>query len=245
MKKVKLIRIIILISILFIWQLLANLKIINTFMFSSPLEILKCLKELIDENKLLINIYVTLKEVLISFFISSSLAFIIASILISNKYIYEVTNPFLTILNALPKSALGPLIILIFGASIKSVIIESILIGIFVTIINIYNSFKNTNKEYIMLIKSFKGTNKDIFKYAILPCNKLNIIDACKINLSLTFVGTVMGELLVSKEGIGYLINYGTSIFNITLVITCIIILSILSYILYEIMEQIEKKISN
>ncbi len=241
--KIKLIRFIIIISIIFIWQLLASLNIINVFLFSSPLEILKCLIDLLKANKLFINTFVTLFEVIISFIISSSLSFIFASILINNSTIEKVIDPFLTVLNALPKVALAPLIILIFGASIKSIIIMSVLIGVFVTTINIYNSFKNTNKDYILLIKSFNGTKYDIYKYAYLPSNIENIIDAFSINMSMTFIGGVTGELLVSKNGLGYLINYGTSVFNITLIITSIIILMILSFMLYEIIIIIKKKI--
>ena len=88
-----------------------------------------------------------------------------------------------------------------------------------------------------------KATKKDIFLKVILPANKLNIINALKINMSMNFIGVIMGELLVSKEGLGYLIMYGSQVFNINLVITSIVILGILSSLFYYLINYLEKKI--
>jgi NitT/TauT family transport system permease protein len=118
------------------------------------------------------------------------------------------------------------------------------MISTFITIINLYQAFISTNKNYITLLKSFNATKKDIFLKVILPSNKENIISTLKINMSMNFIGVIMGELLVSKEGLGYLIMYGSQIFNINLVITAILFLGILSFILYYFIILIEKLIT-
>ena len=84
-----------------------------------------------------------------------------------------------------------------------------------------------------------------IFTQLIVPSNKKNIINCLKVNISMSLIGVVMGELLVSKEGLGYLIMYGSQVFNINLVITGVVLLAVLSYIMYFIISYIEKRMIN
>ena len=237
-------QIIIIIVFFSIWELLANFKIINTFLYSSPSKIINTVINLFINDSLLTHIGITIYEVIISFIISSILALFIGTILWWNKFIARVLEPYLTIINSLPKVALGPLIIIWAGASIKSIIIMSLTISLFITIINIYQAFISTNENYITLLKSFKATKKDILFKVVIPSNKENIISTLKINMSMNFIGVIMGELLVSKSGLGYWIMYGSQVFNITLVITSIIILGILSFVFYYLINYIEKKLS-
>ena len=229
---------------LFIWQILACKSIINTFLYSSPELIIKTIFDLFKQNILFSNILISLYEVIISFFISSIISFIIATILWWNNMTAKIISPFLTIINSLPKVALGPLIIIWAGANIKSIIIMSLLISVFITIINFYESFNSTNKNYLLLMKSFKASKKDIFCKVVIKSNIINIINSLKINLSMNFIGVIMGELLVSKKGLGYLIMYASSIFNINLIITSIIIIGLLSFLLYLIISYLEKSIN-
>ena len=234
---------IIIIFLFLIWQILANKNIINTFLYSSPQLIIQTIFDLIKQNILFSHTLITLYEVLLSFLISSIISLIIGTILWWNKFLSRIFSPFLNILNSLPKVALGPLIIIWAGANIKSIIIMSLLISTFITIINFHNAFISTNKNYIILLKSMKATKKDIFTKVVIESNKQNILSYLKINLSMNFIGVIMGELLVSKKGLGYLITYASSIFNINLVITSIIILGFLSVFLYSIFSYIEKKL--
>ena len=114
------------------------------------------------------------------------------------------------------------------------------LINTFITIINIYNGFISTDKNYITLLKSLKASKRQIFLKAVLPNNYITIINALKINISMSLIGVIMGELLVSKSGLGYLIMYGSQVFNIDLVITSVVILAIISYAMYYLIEKIE-----
>ena len=160
-----------------------------------------------------------------------------------SPFLSQVLDPYLTILNSLPKVALGPIIIIWAGANQNSIILMSLLISTISTIISVYVGFKHTNKIYIKLLKSFNASNFVIFVKTVLPSNINIIISSLKINLSMTFVGVIMGELLVSKQGLGYLINYGSQVFNTNLVITGVILLGILTSILYFIILLIEKKL--
>lgn len=240
---VHLIRISIIVLFLLIWESLAHYGVINTFLSSSPSRVLETGISLVRESNLFSHIFITLYEVLLSFIIASVFGFLIAVILWSNKLISQIIDPYLTILNSLPKVALGPLIIIWVGASINSIIFMALLISIFITIINIYTGFISTNKSYITLLKSFKASKWQVFKKAVLPSNIGTIINTFKINISMNLIGVIMGELLVSKKGLGYLIMYGSQVFNIDLVITSVVILGIISYLLYFVVDYIEKKV--
>ena len=152
-------------------------------------------------------------------------------------------DPYLTILNSLPKVALGPIIIIWAGAGINSIILMALLISVIITIINIYQGFVETDINKLKLMKSFKANKLQIYTKLILPSSYSNFINALKINVSMSLIGVIMGEFLVSKEGIGYLIMYGSQVFNLNLVITGIFILAILSAFMYYIISYIEKRL--
>lgn len=236
-------QILILVFILGLWQFLADNKIINTFISSSPKKIIDTIVSLYNSNNLYNHIFITIYETVISFILGTLIGTIIAIILWWNKFIYKVFDPFLTILNSLPKVALGPIIIIISGANMKSIILMALLISVIITIINVYNGFDNTDINKINLLKSFKANKLQILKYVILPNSYSTIISSLKINVSMSLIGVIMGEFLVSKEGIGYLIMYGSQVFNLDLVISGIIILMIVSYVMYILVSLLEKKL--
>ena len=224
-----------------IWQLLAYKQMIDIFLFSSPKKIFETLLDLIEQNNLFKHIWTTIYEIIISFILGNFIGLFIASILWFNKFISRVFEPFLTILNSLPKVALGPLIIIIAGANIKSIIIMALLISSIISIINIYNAFRNTDENKIKIVKSMGGNKLQIYYNVVLKDNYTKIIESFKINISMCFVGVIMGELLVSKQGIGYLIMYGSQVFNMNLVLTGVVLLIILTILLYILVEKIEK----
>ena len=234
-------QLLILISFIFTWEFLAQKEIINTFIYSSPSRILSTIVNLHNTNDLYHHIWVTIYETFISFSLGTIIGIIIATILWYSKFLYKVIDPYLTIINSLPKVSLGPIIIIIFGANIKSIIIMALLISVIITTINVYNGFNETDTNKINLLKSFNATKNQIFKYIVMPSSYSTIISSLKINVSMSLIGVIMGELLVSKEGIGYLIMYGSQVFNLNLVMSGIIILMIVSYLMYLIVNYIEK----
>lgn len=234
-------QLLILILLIIIWELLAKYEIINTFISSSPSKIIKTIMDLYKTNNLLKHIWITIYETIISFGLGTILGIIIAVILWWNNFLYKVLDPYLTVINSLPKVALGPIIIIYFGANINSIIIMALLISVIITIITVYNGFTETDINKINLLKSFKATKWQILKMAILPSSYSTIISSLKINISMSLIGVIMGEFLVSKEGIGYLIMYGSQVFNLNLVISGIIILMIVSILMYKIVSYIEK----
>lgn len=238
---VSLVQIFILISILILWEYLSSHSIINSFIYSSPVKIFKTIILLYKQNNLFNHIWITLYETIISFVLATFLGTFMAIILWYSKFLYKISEPYLTILNSLPKVALGPIIIIMCGANINSIIIMALLISLIITISNVYSGFINTDINRIKLMKSFNASKFQMLKYLVIPYNYHVIINSLKINVGMSLVGVIMGEFLVSKSGIGYLINYGSQVFNLNLVFAGIIILLIVSYLLYLIVIYIEK----
>lgn len=232
---VKISQILIFILIIFLWEYLSYKNIIDSFITSSPSKIIKTIISLYKNNNLLLHIWTTVYETLIAFFITTILSIIISIFLYNNNFISKVIDPFLTMMNSLPKVALGPIIIIYAGANIKSIILMATLISIIVSIQNIYNGFVNTDKLRIKLLQTFNATKKDILFNVVIPSNKEIILNTLKINISMCLIGVIMGEFLTSKAGIGYLILYGTQIFNLDIVMAGIFILIIISIIMYKI----------
>lgn len=186
---VKVTSIIIFISFIALWQLLADKEIINTFIFSSPKLIIKTIINLYQNNNLFNHIWVTIYETLISFSIGTLLGIIIAIIFWYNSFIAKVFDPYLTIINSLPKVALGPIIIIWAGANIKSIIIMALLISLIITIVTVYNGFISVDNNKIKLLKSFKATKYQILKLLVLPSCYPTIISSLKINISMSLIG--------------------------------------------------------
>ena len=160
-----------------------------------------------------------------------------------NKFLAKVLDPYLTILNSLPKVALGPIIIIWGGAGIKSIIIMALLISVIITIINVNQAFNDVDMNKIRLMKSFRATKWQTYFKLILPSSFNTIINSLKINISMSLIGVIMGEFLVSKEGLGYLIMYGSQVFNLNLVVAGVFLLCILSALMYYGVLFIEKRL--
>ena len=240
--KILLYQILIFVIFIILWQYLSDKNIINTFITSSPKNILFTLKNLYINNNLLFHIWVTTKETLVSFIITTILSLIISIILYNFKTLSKICDPYLTVLNSLPKVALGPIIIIWIGANTKGIITMAILISIIVSIQTIYNGFENTDKLKIKLFKTFNASKISTLINVVIPENKKIILNTLKINISMCLIGVIMGEFLTSKAGIGYLILYGSQIFNLNLVMTGIFLLIIISILMYEFIILITKE---
>ena len=225
-----------------VWELLSRYNIINSFIFSSPSKIVKCIIDLIKANNLFNHIWITLKEIIISFSLGSLIGFTLAIIFYMVPILKKIFDPFLSLINSLPKVSLGPLLIIWLGANTSSIIVMSLLINTIVTLISIYNGLINTDLNRIKMFKTFKASKLQTLIYLVIPHNKEVILSSLKLNISMSLIGVIMGEFLVSKAGIGYLILYGTQVFNLNLVMSGIVLIMIISFIIYELISFLEKK---
>ena len=234
----------ILVAIIGLWELLAIKGIIDTFIMSSPSRILKTIKDLYYSGNLFYHISTTLYEAIIGFMIATIGGSLIAIILWWNETLRKILDPYIVVLNSLPKIALGPIIIIWVGVGTPAIVTMDILIMIIITIITMLNAFRQVESSKIMLLRSMKANKLQILSKLILPNSLTEFISLLKINVGLTWVGTIMGEYLVSKAGLGYLIIYGSQIFNLDLVMSSTIILCVLASLMYFVVALIEKLVN-
>ncbi len=225
-----------------LWEILGTLGVIDTFITSQPSRVLKTIFNLSSEN-LLMHLGVTCLETLIGFFSGVVLGLIIASLLWWFETFSDIFEPYLVILNSLPKIALGPIIIIWVGAGMQAIIVMALAISLVVTIMELLNGFKHTNKDMIKMAKTFGASKAQIFTKIVLPANITTLINSLKINLGLSLVGVIAGEFLVSKSGLGYLIVYGGQVFKLDLVMASVIILAVFAAIIYKVVVIFEKMV--
>jgi len=232
-----------LIAILLIWEALAYSKAINSFITSSPSRIFKTLYSLFREEDMLYHIGVTLKETLIGFFISMLSGLIFALVLWWNDFIRKVAEPYIVVLNALPKIALGPLIIIWCGTGQSAIITMTFLVCVVVATMNLLSGFMRTGEGKILLLRSMGASKAHILLKLVLPSSLPTVISTLKINVGMAWIGSIMGEYIVSKAGIGYLIVYGGQVFRLDLVMSSVAVLCFLAAGMYALVALAEKKL--
>ncbi len=243
-RKVIITQILILIAFLGIWEILADTQIIDSFITSSPSRILKTFMDL-GSNDLIHHIGVTVYETVVGFLLGTVIGIIVAILLWWSNFLAKVTEPYLVVLNSLPKVALGPVIIIWVGAGTPAIIVMAVSISLIVTILENLNGFLRTDKELIKMAKTFKANKWQILAKIVIPANIGTFINSLKVNIGLSLVGVISGEFLVSKAGLGYLIVYGGQVFKLDLVMTSVLILGIVAGIMYGLVLLLEKWIVN
>lgn len=225
---------------LFLWEISTDLKWIDGFFFSSPKRVFLCLYKLFVEQELFLHCGITLFETLISFFLVTFMSIFIATMLWYSQKMADILEPFLVILNSLPKSALAPLFIVWLGTGMKTIIVAGISVALFGSIISLYTGFKQIDKEEMKLIYTLQGTKKDVLTKVVIPGSVPLLLSSMKVNIGLALVGVVIGEFLSARRGLGYLIIYGSQVFQLDLVITSIIILCVIAMGLYLCIQYLE-----
>ena len=233
---------IIMVLFLGLWETGARVGFINAFVFSSPSGVLKTIISMAKDGTLWYHTGVTLAETFISFFLILLFGIGIAILLWWNTKLSKIFEPYLVMLNSLPKSALAPVFIVWLGANMKTIIVAAVSVAVFGTVLTLYHSFAETEEDKLKLIITLGGGKKEILTKVILPGNIPTVISLMKVNLGLALVGVIIGEFLAARAGLGYLIIYASQVFKLDIVITSIFLLCVISVLLYHGIAHLEKK---
>ena len=234
-------RISILIVFLLVWELAARLNWIDAFIMSSPGRICSMIGQLISTGELWYHSWVTLYENILGFALSTLIGTAVAILLWWSVRLRNVLDPYIVVLNSLPKIALGPIIIIWCGAGTRAIIFMAILISVVITILNMLTAFLSCDRNKILLLQSMGANKFQILTKLIIPHSVPAFLSVLKINVGLSWVGTIMGEYLVSKAGLGYLIVYGGQVFKLDLVMASTVVLCILAAVMYFLVSLLEK----
>ena len=238
--KISLCRTFLLILFLSLWEFAAKKGYIDIFFFSSPSNILLYLYQMLLDYSFFTHTGITLLETLVSFLLVTCLSLLTATLLWYYNSLSEVLEPYLVVLNSLPKSALAPLLIVWLGTGTNTIIIAGISVAVFGSIISLYTGFCQADAEMLKLIYTLGGSRMDAFTKVILPSSVPLLLSNMKVNIGLSLVGVIIGEFLAARRGLGYLIIYGSQVFQLNMVITSIIILCAIAMIFYKIIQSTE-----
>lgn len=235
-------RLLLFILLLGLWEISAESGWINAFIFSSPSRIFRTTCEMAKNGTLWLHLGVTIGETLAGFLIVTLIGLLAAVILWGAPRVSLIVEPYLVILNSLPKSALAPLLIVWLGNSIRTVIVAAASVAIFGSIITLYTGFREIDSDKIRLIYTLGGKKTDVMKLVIIPASIPLIVSNMKVNVGLCLVGVIIGEFLSAKAGLGYLIIYASQTFKMDWMLMSIVILCLVSTVLYQGIHLLEKK---
>lgn len=237
---IKLARILVFLVFLVLWEVSARLELIDSFITSTPTRVLGTLYQMAGDGSLYYHTSITVWETTLGFTIGTLGGTLIAIVLWWSKMISKILDPYIVVLNSIPKVALGPLFIVWLGNGTTAIVAMALAIAVIVTIMMVYSGFQNVDPNYLKLMQTFGATKWQTLRKVILPASVPTIISALKVNVGMSLVGTIMGEFLVSKAGLGFLIVYGGQVFKMDLIISGVVVLCLVSVALYYLVTFLE-----
>jgi NitT/TauT family transport system permease protein len=241
LRAITLARIFIFLLFLLIWEASARLHLIDAFIFSSPSRVCEIFVSMMADRSVFMHIGTTLAETLLSFFLVFLFSLLTAVLLWLFHSLSRILEPYLVVLNSLPKSALAPLLIVWLGANMKTIVAAGMSVAVFGSILTIYTGFSEVDPEKVKLIYTLGGNKRDVLRKVVLPSSVPIFINTMKVNIGLCLVGVVIGEFIGSRQGLGYLIIYGSQVFQLDMVLMSIVILCVMAMILYQGINLVEK----
>ena len=234
-------RFLILFTFLSLWEISVNADWIDGFIFSSPSRVAKTFGQMISDGSFFLHLGTTLGEVFLSFLLIVIIGYITAVLLWFFPKLSKILEPYFVVLNSLPKSALAPLLIVWLGANVRTIIVAGISVAIFGTILSLYTAFMESDKEDELLIYTLHGSKRHVLTKVLFPSTLPTLISLMKVNIGLALVGVIIGEFLAARQGLGYLIIYGSQVFKLDWVIMSIVVLCIFAVGLYGLIGLLEK----
>ncbi|TCS96532.1 ABC transporter permease [Hazenella coriacea] len=235
------IRLAILIIFLSLWEWSTQTGWVDPFLFSSPTLVWQQAVQLAQTGELISHIFLTASETIIGFLLGTAGGIGLATLIWSSPFFSRILDPYLVVLNSMPKVALGPFFIVTIGAGFGSILAMAVAITIIITTLVIHTSYQNVDESYLIVARSLGATRSQIFRMIIFPACIPDMIASLKVNVGLAWVGVIVGEFLVSKGGLGYLIMYGFQVFNLNLVMLSLVVIALIATIMYQLISWLEQ----
>ena len=240
-RRVRLWQLAILVGFFAFWELSCRVGLSDGFLVSSPSRIAATFLSLCRSGDVLLHVGVSCWETAVGFLLGTAAGTVVAVAMWWWEKLARVLDPYLVVLNALPKTALGPIFIVWMGAGMGAIIVMTLAISLIVTILTMYQGFMTTDPEKLRLMRSLGARRSQMLWLLVFPANCPTLFNTLKVNVGLSWVGVIMGEFLVSRAGLGYLIVYGSQVFNMDLVMTSVLILALAAVVMYQLVLRVEK----
>ncbi|PWW00652.1 NitT/TauT family transport system permease protein [Paenibacillus cellulosilyticus] len=241
---VMLVRAVILVLFIGLWEVAGRNKWIDPLLFSFPSRIGNLLLDMIRDGSIWPHVGMTVGETVVGFVLGTLIGTLIAALLWWFPFVSRVLDPYLVVLNSMPKVALGPIFIVALGPGFTSIVVTTLSVTVIITTLNIYNQFREVEEGLVKVVRLFGASRLQTFWYVIIPASFPVIISTLKVNVGLSWVGVMVGEFLVAKLGLGYLIIYGFQVFNFTLVLASLVIIAIVATVMYQLVTLLERRLT-
>lgn len=226
-----------------LWELAARLRWIDPFIMSQPSRVWAAVVRLASGGDLWLHLGITVGETVAGFVLGTLLGVGVAIVLWWSPFWSDVAEPYIVMLNSIPKVALGPIFIVWLGTNVRAVLAMAIAISVIVTVLMVFSAFREVDPNKIKLLQTFGASKGQVLVKVIIPATVPTMIASLKVNVGLSLVGTIVGEFLASKAGLGYLIIYGGQVFNMSLVMAAVILLALVSIALYYLVSYLESRV--
>ncbi|MCF2938322.1 ABC transporter permease [Paenibacillus alkaliterrae] len=227
-----------------LWEAAGRNKWIDPLLFSYPSKMFNQLWKTMADGSLWPHIVITVSETVVGFVLGTLLGTAIAAALWWFPFLSRVFDPYLVVLNSMPKVALGPIFIVGLGPGFMSIVAITLSVTVIITTLNIYNRFREIDSGYIKVVRLFGASRSQLFRFVILPGSFPVIISTLKVNVGLAWIGVIVGEFLVANLGLGYLIIYGFQVFNFTLVLSSLVVIAAVATVMYQLVAALERRLT-
>lgn len=237
------VQLLLLLLLIGLWELAGRLRWIDVLIFSYPSKVGQQIVKDAITGELWPHLAMTVGETAVGFLLGTLLGTLLAVLIWWSPFLSKVLDPYMVVFNSMPKVALGPIFIVLFGAGFTAIVVTTLSITVIVTTLVVFNSFNEVDANLIKVIRTFGGNRRDVFLKAILPASFPTIVSTLKVNVGMAWVGVIVGEFLVAKIGLGYLIVYGFQVFNFTLVLSSLVIIAVVATAMYQLVVYVERKL--
>lgn len=232
-----------LVGMFLLWELAGRLRWIDVLLFSYPSKIFAQIGQDVVSGEIWAHVGVTVGETVVGFLLGTLVGTLLAVLIWWSPFLSKVLDPYMVVFNSMPKVALGPIFIVMFGAGFTAIVMTTLSITVIITTLVVYNSFNEVDPNYIKVIRTFGGERSEIFAKVVFPASFPTIVSTLKVNVGMAWVGVIVGEFLVAKKGLGYLIIYGFQVFNFTLVLSSLLIIAAVATAMYQLVVYAERKL--
>lgn len=221
------------ILIIFLWEFLTRIGWLDSYYWSSPLTIVRTGWTAITKGTLLQDLAYTSGATIIGFILGTLAGSVIGLSFWWSGLYAKIAEPYLIAFNAVPKLALAPVLVIMFGIGFHSKVMLAFLMTVVVAAIAAHSGVKNIDRDLEKMLISLGAKRRHVFMKVVIPASMPWMVGILKINISLALAGTIVGEFISSRQGIGRMILYAGQVLNMDLVWVGVVSLSVLSIVMY------------
>ena len=230
-----------LVALLLLWEAASRLRFIDPFFFSSPTEIFRTAVTKWQSGQLWQDIVYTASSTLLGFLLGTVIGSLVGLLFWFSRPVALVAEPWLIVLNALPKLALAPVLVILIGIGFASKVALAFLMTVIVAAMSAYGGVQTVDPALLTLLSSLGATKRQTFTRLVVPSALPSMITGLRVNIALAMAGSIVGEFIASDRGLGRMIVYAGTVFDLPLVWVGVVVLSVVSILMYACVVAVEK----